>query len=383
VLVISMIKMVKKEISQTANAIYLREKYAKEKAAKGPKPLIPPPQNVGWIQHHSNLKYYGKPDGQVWSAKRGRALVGYMEKDGYHHIRIDGKLVKRSRFNLSLSLGRAIKEGFDCDHIVPVEKGGGDDWSNLQELSRPDHNRKTAEDNPDVGTKSGITRGIPIIARHTVTGVEMPFSTISEAVRDLGIYAKIIERSLKGEMVDFDYVFSRAPEHLADQADLPGEKWREAVSSWGLIPNTEASDCGRVQESFGRRSFGRSYHAYKDFGTTVAGKLRCLQVHDVITRTFHGPPPSPEHTVDHINGDPSDNRAKNLRWATKKEQGRNRIDNHSVAQLDSITGEQLAVFGSIAEASEATGIVQSNISTVASGRRSTAGGFGWKSVSVE
>jgi hypothetical protein len=257
---------------------------------------------------------------------------------------------------------------------VPVDKGGGDAWVNLQELTRPEHNRKTAADNPNKGKKTGIALGIPIIARKA-TGDEIRFTSVREA-RELGSYAAIM-RSLKGETITGDYVFSYTPEHLAEQADLPGEMWLEAVSSWGLLPKTEASDRGRIQDSFGRRSYGGDLNGYKRFNAAINKKLRDLKVHDVIGRTFLEPPPSSEHTVDHINGDRSDNRAENLRWATDTEQGRNKRNNRRVAQLDSVTGAQLAVFGSIAEAVEAVRTHATHIGDVAGGRARTAGGFKW------
>jgi hypothetical protein len=101
-------------------------------------------------------------------------------------------------------------------------------------------------------------------------------------------------------------------------------------------------------------------------------------VHDVLGRTFLEPPPSPEHTVDHINGDRSDNRPDNLRWATRSEQGRNKSNNCRVIQLDSVTGAHLAVFGSVVAAAEAVKVSASAIHDVAGGRGRTAGGFGWK-----
>jgi hypothetical protein len=304
-----------KKLSQAKDAMRNRQKYAQAKALErptAPKPLIPPPLLQGWKAHHAYLAYYGRPDGKVWNAKLGRVLEGCIPPDGYSRIKVDGKLVKRSRFNLSLDLGRAIREGFVCDHILPVSNGGGDEWSNLQELSKPDHNRKTALDNPDAGKKRGITLGIPIVARHVGTGDETRFTSVNVAVRELGFSDIVISRSLKGETIKGDYISSRAPEHLAEQADLPGELWRKAVSSWGVLPNTEASDRGRIQDSRGRRSYGNDLNGYKGFQSTIDKKPRNLQVHDVIGRTFLKPPPSPDHTPDHINGDPSDNRVENF-----------------------------------------------------------------------
>jgi hypothetical protein len=372
--------MVKKP-STTKNAIRLRERYAQVKAAKGStpsKPLILPPMEQGWKEHHAHPAYHGRPDGKIWSAKLGRVLEGCIDKGGYIYIDIDKKRLPRSRFNLSLSLGRAIKVKMECDHIVPVSRGGGDDWANLQELTKEAHALKTALDNPEKGKKAGITRGVSILARHAGTGDETRFDSVKDAVIGLGINNQVIARSLKGETIKGDYVFSYTREHLIEHADLPGEMWLEAVSSWGVLHNIKASDRGRIQNSSGRRSYGSDSSGYKRFGAMIDKKPRDLRVHDVITRTFLEPPPSSDHSPDHIDGDKSDNRVENSRWATPTEQNRNKSTNRRVVQLDLITGEQVAIFGSIAAAVDAVGTSATNITKVAGGRRRTAGAFGWK-----
>jgi hypothetical protein len=44
-----------------------------------------------------------------------------------------------------------------------------------------------------------------------------------------------------------------------------------------------------------------------------------FKAHRLVCEAFHGPPPSPRHGVAHGDGDPANNRADNLRWATGSE----------------------------------------------------------------
>jgi len=91
------------------------------------------------------------------------------------------------------------------------------------------------------------------------------------------------------------------------------------------------SNLSKFSDTFFVSNFGRSkIDCVFSRGRIGAGnylqfhKNGTIQAHVAICATFHGPPQSSEHTVDHINRNRTDNRASNLRWANKSEQAINR-----------------------------------------------------------
>ena len=111
-----------------------------------------------------------------------------------------------------------------------------------------------------------------------------------------------------------------------------------AHETWKIVPgfNGElwASSIGRVLQYVQR---GQKWYQ-PTFGTTIRHGYPTLvhnkkirRVHVLVTTAFHGPRPTAEHTPDHIakyDGDwqkeRSDNRAVNLKWATKQQQAQNK-----------------------------------------------------------
>lgn len=96
---------------------------------------------------------------------------------------------------------------------------------------------------------------------------------------------------------------------------------------WRIVPgfpDYEASACGKVR----RRTLGRGTWPGRmlsprrnDQGyliVTLNGKVP-MAVHRIVCRTFNGRPPSPHHEACHQNGRKRDNRSKNLRWKTHRE----------------------------------------------------------------
>ena len=108
--------------------------------------------------------------------------------------------------------------------------------------------------------------------------------------------------------------------------DLPGEEWRPAVGAEGFY---EVSDLGRVRSVphmtvkglRGGRILSPCRVAklgYLSVGLSVNGVVRYSSVHRLVAAAFHGPCPDGQE-VRHLDGDPANNAAANLRYGTKSE----------------------------------------------------------------
>jgi hypothetical protein len=112
------------------------------------------------------------------------------------------------------------------------------------------------------------------------------------------------------------------------------EEWRAIPDH----PGYEASSLGRlrsidriVSDKNGRPMRYRgtllriSKSKNRRYQTVHLGEGHSANLHTIICRVFHGPPPTPKHEVAHWNNNGHDNRETNLRWATILE---NRDDQH-------------------------------------------------------
>lgn len=107
------------------------------------------------------------------------------------------------------------------------------------------------------------------------------------------------------------------------------EEWRAVV---GFEGSYEVSSLGRVRSLdrwIGRRFYIGQVLKLKQrpdgYFLASLGRSRIARVHVLVCESFNGARPAGKTLVAHWNGDPTDNRPANLRWATKSENQRDSV----------------------------------------------------------
>lgn len=107
---------------------------------------------------------------------------------------------------------------------------------------------------------------------------------------------------------------------IYEERPVVGYEGKYVVSITGKIFSLDYRRTGQRREMTARKD----EKGYYRVTLTINGKTERLRVHQVVAKAFHeNPDGKPE--VDHIDGDPSNNHASNLRWVTHKENCNNPI----------------------------------------------------------
>lgn len=96
------------------------------------------------------------------------------------------------------------------------------------------------------------------------------------------------------------------------------EMWKPVV---GYDGHYEVSNFGRVRRLGSKKCLkpGKSKFGYLRVVLCVDSRPKSFDIHRLVAKSFLGEPPSDSHVVAHGDGNPSNNRLANLRWATKSE----------------------------------------------------------------
>lgn len=159
-------------------------------------------------------------------------------------------------------------------------------------------------------------------------------------------------------------------------------EWRKCPS-W---PEYDVSDDGRIRRTIKRRAAEPRErtpflaNGYPYIVMRHDRNKRCVAVHRLVAEAFIGPAPTAKHQVAHTDGDRLNNRASNLRYATRSENERDKIahgksnrgERCARAKLDA--GTVSAIRAALADGYEQAdiasrfGTTQQNVSNIKHGR---------------
>jgi len=293
-----------------------------------------------WFTHPTFENYEANRKGEIRNKTTRRLFKLKPRKSGYA-IFNPNKVQQAHRFILECIYNWVIPFEYEVDHIDG--KKANNTLENLAILTKQEHKEKTALTNPGRGKKGAVNRCRCILAVYynsdgTILKQEQ-YESISAARKATGITQKRIDKSIKKNKTDTGNIqWSEICSTNMD--DLPGEVWKTHID----FPSIEISNMGRIY-------IKNVPNPYKWYGSTtdmdyrtVYTNNRSYGVHYLVCLVFHGPQPSKDHTVDHINKPESDNRAENLRWATKSEQARNQSRIKRIEAYDTRTCKTIKIF---------------------------------------
>ena len=94
-------------------------------------------------------------------------------------------------------------------------------------------------------------------------------------------------------------------------------EYRESPIYSGYLVGSDGTVIGRAGHLLKPNGDGAGY--LKMVMCLPGNRRKTVRVHRLVCETFHGLRPSPRHIVAHTDGSRDNNRADNLRWATRRE----------------------------------------------------------------
>ena len=315
--------------------------------------------------------------------KYGNVYTPKPEASGYCRFQFNNKPLMVHRLVAFIHLGRPERpDQTQVDHIDNIKSNNR--AINLRWASPRENllNETTISNRKPSGPK----RSKPVKARpvgDSNAPWSLRFESTHDAARKLGVHVENIggclhERNGRKSARGYEFAFDEPNE----PEQLPGEEWRRHDETGNLV-----SSLGRVKfNSTGVVSRGSTR---KNGYVAVQGKHL---MHRLVAEAFALPRLHGQNEVNHIDGDPSNNRVENLEWASGQENVRHSVRTNpnrgnggaQLSQAVEALGADGAVverYPSIKAAAEALGVRSStSISACLAGRAKTCRGFKFRKV---
>lgn len=176
--------------------------------------------------------------------------------------------------------------------------------------------------------------------------------------------------------------------------DIPGYEGKYQISNFGNVMSLHfrSSNKKKILKPIKKNNYG-----YLQVNLSKNGKHKITMIHRLVAKAFI-PNPENKPVINHLDSNPSNNRADNLEWCTQQENikygysygnmvpsrpmlgrtGSKSPNSKPVLQIDISTNNVICEFSSIKEAGEILGIMPENICCCCKNKIKTAGGYIWK-----
>lgn len=270
-------------------------------------------------------RYAATPDGTVFNILADKEVEGvkigkYMVLSLLRDDREEKVKVPKQRY-----VHFCHDVAFDIESDLEVNHIDGDTMnnaaSNLEALTRAEHNRKTQAANPGLQKKMAKSREKGVARVDKTTGEIEYFPSRQAAEQGLGVTGKTLQKSLDGD--------GDGPGNFWWSWNVPvikGELWYEIcmdapqVESLVNIVGLRISSAGRVQLTHQNRitsPLEKDGNDGKNGHFMHAGKHRF--VHALLCFIYHGPPPGNGYSVMRLDGNHANLDPRNLVWIKGKD----------------------------------------------------------------